>query len=1053
MGNIRYILRKDGDCERPCVLWAWLDRLQAEDIVYQMHKFKEAGIEEVYIEPVWMIEVDDYLSDFFMDMIKLAADTAEELGMKYSIYDDFDWPSGNCAGKVLEKYPFTRMTYLKWFRKDAQAGEPLEILFKGELLAVKAEYTDKMKKREDITDKVTVESFAGGEYGRVIWKNKNCCAVKVWVFCKVYAENIGATKWSTFTNNTRGFTDSMNKEAMRLFLEMNHEVYRKKLGDKFGKSIPRAFSDETPLGDFIDMDLNMMPYSIVFEEEFQKEHGYAVRDNFIALTRVSERDEDIKVRYDYHCTCTRLFREAFIDQVSDWLHQNGLEWTGHLSGSSNLYLHSIQQGDYYVANSGFDIPGMDSILSHKNVNADDFGANAKILASLAKFAGKDRTICETFSGSGWEMNMEDAKRIINNIMLRGITYIMYNSASYSLSEGRKAFPIGYMPTFGFNNPVFRHYGKLTDYTAIRSSLLVQTKPCGNALIMLPQIDAWLHPDISSRHSANGIMDLCWFSCTLALQKKSVDHDIFFEAITDELKIENGKATVKGYSYDTVVVPCMRYSKQATLDKLEEFAKQGGRLVFVEKFPFSAADTAKKYDFPAICGLSEEGRSFFAQKGGYAVRTEGNVMLIRLQERKFYATERFRNDISSFVKSGGAENAVECDEIPDGVYIARRAAKGLCCALILNNTSEAKTVTLRINSSDDICLLEGETVRECTAKGGRFTLELPPHEMPIVMLKAKGVELEAPKAEAKEKPCGKEHTVQFDSEWHFTTVENNMLPLRIRYLTKAEPCKKLSAELLKQAETANVPFACHEFPAGQGLEFGDGYAAYARFEVKDIPEYLELFNEVVDEGELWLNGHLLSGFKKVFEWGVRDSVTEITPYVKQGTNTLVMINRIPAWEGPHQMPWAVVRGNFRLENDVITVSDDRVEPDIYTAQGWQYFGGNCSYKGSFTLGEKDRGTVVIKVDTRDVTEVLINGKNAGKLCWEPYELDITDCCRLGKNTVELKITTNYQSAMTLESVELAGQGVTVYKDEVPVQRLGLLSAPKITITENDKSRRK
>ncbi|MBQ9939449.1 MAG: hypothetical protein IJO96_07950, partial [Oscillospiraceae bacterium] len=74
------------------------------------------------------------------------------------------------------------------------------------------------------------------------------------------------------------------------------------------------------------------------------------------------------------------------------------------------------------------------------------------------------------------------------------------------------------------------------------------------------------------------------------------------------------------------------------------------------------------------------------------------------------------------------------------------------------------------------------------------------------------------------------------------------------------------------------------------------------------------------------------------------------------------------------------------------------------------------------------------------------------CWEPYELDITDCCRLGKNTVELKITTNYQSAMTLESVELAGQGVTVYKDEVPVQRLGLLSAPKITIIENDKSRR-
>ena len=236
MDNIKYILRKDGDAERPCVLWAWLDRLQAEDIVYQIHKFKEAGIEEVYIEPVWMIEVDDYLSDFFMDMIKLAADTMESLGMKYSIYDDFDWPSGNCAGKLLEKYPFTRMTYLKWVRNTIQAGEPAEILFKGEFLAAQVEYTDKTKLRADITEQVTVESFADGTCGRVLWSNPECCAAIMWVFTKTCGEHIGATKWSTFTNNTRGFTDSMNKEAIRLYLEMNHEVYRKKIGDKFGKS-------------------------------------------------------------------------------------------------------------------------------------------------------------------------------------------------------------------------------------------------------------------------------------------------------------------------------------------------------------------------------------------------------------------------------------------------------------------------------------------------------------------------------------------------------------------------------------------------------------------------------------------------------------------------------------------------------------------------------------------------------------------------------------------------------------------------------------------------
>ena len=69
MENIKYVIRKDGDCERPAVLWAWADTIKPEDLVYQMHEFKKMGIEEVYAEPVWSLDVDDYLSDFFASKI------------------------------------------------------------------------------------------------------------------------------------------------------------------------------------------------------------------------------------------------------------------------------------------------------------------------------------------------------------------------------------------------------------------------------------------------------------------------------------------------------------------------------------------------------------------------------------------------------------------------------------------------------------------------------------------------------------------------------------------------------------------------------------------------------------------------------------------------------------------------------------------------------------------------------------------------------------------------------------------------------------------------
>ena len=1048
MADIKYVIRKDGDCERPAVLWAWADTIKPEDLVYQMHEFKKMGIEEVYAEPVWSLDVDDYLSDFFMDMIALVSDTADELGIKFSIYDEYSWPSTVAGGKVIEDAPELRGSYLRWFDATADADRPVEIWYtKGKLLNVMAEYCDKAGERVDITDQVTVEEVAGGRSGRVMWRNNSCCPVKVWVFCQVYNENIGANVgWASFAKGTMGFTDTMNKKAIQKFLDINNEAYRKKLGHKFGTKITRLFSDETSMSDSVDLNDHTVTYSNIMEEEFEKEHGYTIRDKFIALTRHSNCDEDIKVRYDYYNTCARLYREAYIEMVSDWCHKNGIEFTGHLRANGVLLHMALQQGRCYESNSRMDIPGMDTVGSYWHLDEDGYPGDGKVLASVAKFAGKDRTMCETFSGSGWEMRLEDAKRVTNKLMMVGVTYIVYQSAAYSFSEGRKWGPIGYPPSFGFNNPAFYHYNALTDYCAVRSSVMTKTKPLGNALVMLPNVEAWMRThEWLHRWFPNGMLDACWFGCSMALQKKSIEHDIFFESLGKDTVVEGKTIKVKGYSYDTMIVPMINYSEQTVLDKLEQFAKNGGRLVFLDSFPFCAADTLKKYDFPAACGLSEEGRHFFDKKDGYKVHTEGNVMLVRFTEKKTFESDEFRNDISSFVRAGSPEYVIECDDIPKGVYIARRDGEGLRSAFVFNDTDETKKVTLRINSSDDICVLEGVAVSDHTAENGKLTLEIPPHEMPMVMLKAEGVTIEAPKAEKKAKPAGASHTAAFDKEWHFTTVENNMLPLQMRYLTAAEPCKTLSPELQALAETADSPHSCYAFPGG--VTFGSGYAAAARFEVKDIPEYLELFNEVTGDGELWLNGHLMSGFKKVFVWGAKDSVTDITPYVKKGTNTLVMINRVPSWGGPHGMPWCVVRGGFRLDStDAITVGDSIVNPDIYTAQGWRYFGGNCCYSGSFNLTEQDKGRVVISIDTTDIVEVVINGVSAGELVWRPFELDITELCKAGKNTVELKFTTNYLATMGFQKISRDSSGKLVYNTDLPYYKIGLCGEPVVTVFE-------
>lgn len=149
-----------------------------------------------------------------------------------------------------------------------------------------------------------------------------------------------------------------------------------------------------------------------------------------------------------------------------------------------------------------------------------------MLASVAKFNGKDNTMCETFSGSGWDLSLEEIKRIMNRLMSLGVSYIIYMTAFYSMSEGRKDFPIGYPPSHGYNNPLFRHYSTLTDYAAVRASLMTKTKPVGSSLVLLPQVDAWTHHPTEALH--NSRLNLDWQHSTLQLQNANVEHDILFE---------------------------------------------------------------------------------------------------------------------------------------------------------------------------------------------------------------------------------------------------------------------------------------------------------------------------------------------------------------------------------------------------------------------------------------------------------------------------------------------------------------------------------------------
>ena len=85
------------------------------------------------------------------------------------------------------------------------------------------------------------------------------------------------------------------------------------------------------------------------------------------------------------------------------------------------------------------------------------------------------------------------------------------------------------------------------------------------------------------------------------------------------------------------------------------------------------------------------------------------------------------------------------------------------------------------------------------------------------------------------------------------------------------------------------------------------------------------------------------------------------------------------------------------------------------KGINYFSGTATYENSFTVSKEFiDGKKAINIDlgeVYDVAEILVNGKSAGILWTKPYQLNVQDLVKEGKNKLEVKITNLWINRLT------------------------------------------
>jgi hypothetical protein len=356
------------------------------------------------------------------------------------------------------------------------------------------------------------------------------------------------------------------------------------------------------------------------------------------------------------------------------------------------------------------------------------------------------------------------------------------------------------------------------------------------------------------------------------------------------------------------------------------------------------------------------------------------------------------------------------------------------------------------SKEDICALD-HTLDENGFLA--FELDICAYGCAAVLVSATPIaSAGTAKSYAEKKEKSRIESIELKDGWRFCAKGGNWLVLPVKMQTKSHDllalydCGLIEQFMLRSSEEYGKlgHIAESEFPGGYKIRPGDRYAAYAGFYIRDIPGDAKLVIECEEGMAVLLNGTDITGdLRSVKLWGIRTKSADIAPFLKKGANQLAYISTMPGWNGPHELPCAYLRGDFRLNEQLELIKDKKtIKPDIWTTQGYPHFSGVGLYETEFSLPDAGGKKISIDIPTGDAVKIILNGSEAETLLWEPYTADITRFAEKGENRLRLEFTSTYKSLMQTEEYALQSQGHFVRAGRSKPSRSGLDGFPVIKL---------
>ncbi|OFY70535.1 MAG: hypothetical protein A2Y71_14530, partial [Bacteroidetes bacterium RBG_13_42_15] len=784
-----------------------------------------------------------------------------------------------------------------------------------------------------------------------------------------------------------GFTyvDLLYPGVTEKFIEVTMSGYEKYTGADFGQTVPGVFTDEPQIN-----SSGGIRWTPDLFEVFQKDWDYDLRTQLPSL--YEEAGDWKKVRHNYTQTLLQLFIDRWAKPYYTYCEEKGLKFTGHYW--EHEWPNMRPGGDNMAMYAWHQLPAIDMLFNQfEDVTPRaQFGnvRSVKELASAANQTGRQRKLSETYGGSGWELTFTDMKRNGDWEYALGVNLMNQHLTYFSFAGARK---YDYPPTFDYHEPWWNNYKYINDHYARLSMALSAGRQINDILILEPTTSAWLYDSYILSLKQRNYVDIGQSFTTFItqLEKNQVEYDLGSENIIKDLgSVKAGRLLVGQASYSTVVIPPFTENlNEATFSLIRKFVAGGGKLVC-----FSSPSL--------INGAQNERLPQFLK--AYADRIHFESALNDEIISKYFTNPAFG---FQSVKGGA-------------LYHHRRLlSDGQVVFLVNSSMYEYTNGTLKINGADAI---ELNTISgyvngyPCSQEGAdlKLAFDLPPAGSLLLYIpSAKQGSYEIPV-----EPAG--FNALSSSEMMVSRDAENVLAIEFCDLQTGD-------EITKDLHTFNAAdkvYKAHGFKNGNpwntSVQFrtrtvdrdkydaNTGFTATYHFTIKGNVDFKGM-KAVVERPYLW--NVLVNGTEVKAEegqwWLDRElGVFNIEKLVKKGDNTITL--KVSPMKIYAEIEPVYILGNFSVKSAekgwIIEPAVNKLTMGSWKDQGMPFYSWGVTYSKEFSI-EEPKGKYMVSLNAwkGTIAEVIVNGQQAGLVAFPPYQNDVTQFIKAGKNKIEVKVT--------------------------------------------------